>query len=207
MASIYRLQLKISDHTPLHFCMQICRLAMFHYQRVSYHRVIQWINHLQIMLVPAMLGWWLMLVDAGWFSLPSVLLRNWYPPIDESFLGAGNQPLDLRRCGKAHCYGWRKKNDSQTSLCWPFDVVQTDIWQSHSCFSKNMLFRGRTCFGKVVPLARMHWNSGVWICNPSSCEIMSLIILTMQFCMFGVFWFSEVDACVLSFWAPMLDCC
>ena len=27
------------------------------------------------------------------------------------------------------------------------------------------------CFAKVVPLARTHRNSGVWICNPFSYEI------------------------------------
>ena len=47
----------------------------------------------------------------------------------------------------------------------------TGIWQSRTCFRKKSLCLGEVCFAKVVPLARTHRNSGVWICNLFSYEI------------------------------------
>ena len=47
----------------------------------------------------------------------------------------------------------------------------TGIWQSRTCFRKKSLCLGEVCFAKVVPLARTHRNSWVWICNPFSYEI------------------------------------
>ena len=81
----------------------------------------------------------------------------------------------------------------------------TGIWQSRTCFRKKTLCLGEVCFAKVVPLARTHRNSGVWICNPFSYEITYLITISMQNSRLWVCWL-VIGKMALSWWFDDFGC-